>query len=356
MRTIGYIVSTACLLAAGGLAYLPAPQPQRPPADFRDAPISMSALERSAEEADPLYAPQFSAPQPVPTDMPAREMTSPDLAADDSYALDGTFPRAVAVLRKLPHDTPEEAVAGVFKIMVRAVEFRPDFPAARGPHEWNGRFAFTKGSVNGCVESAKVFFELFRAAYPAFKAVYLDSFNSASPNGGHAVVEVTGSDGNAFIVDAMAFPRLGLDDRAIAEKNGDILQFPDRGDVFIKKGPGERYRMSIYPYRQVFNGKLLLDRTFGTKEEVKRALGKYTPWPEFGFGDVAGRGLILSYADASRSGFLYSNPAGGKSLYVIYGCYSRLPDTDNAEQREPKARKDYFDHGKTGTCVRANPR
>ena len=51
------------------------------------------------------------------------------------------------------------------------------------------------------------------------------------------------------------------------------------------------------------------------------------------------RGLILPFADDRRSAFFYPDPAGGLARYVVYGRFPEPPDPDDAERREPAARR-----------------
>ena len=143
--------------------------------------------------------------------------------------------------------------------------------------------------MNGCVEAAKVFFELFRAAYPGYKAAYLDSFDAAG-EGSRAVPLVKGSGGEDYIVDAAAFARL--------------------------PGPGKL-------------------------DEFSSVAG-----PDFRY--LQDYGYILPFTDAAKSGFLYTGSGGALSKQVIYGCYTTLPENDEAEKKEQAARENYKKTGKTG--------
>jgi len=276
----------------------------------------------------------------------------------DQKPVEAAFRGAVSSLQAQPAETPEEAVVSVLKYMRGAVRYQPGLPEPRGPHEWSGRVALANGSVNGCVESAKVFFELFRAAFPKYKAVYLDSFNAAG-DGGHAVVGVTGTDGNAFIVDATAFTRLpgpaSVDESSLSgpvgirpEYTGRILQFRGSADVFTGKKDG-KYLMKVYPYGEVFDGPVRSERSFGTLEELNGALAGF-PAQLTNFRYLQDNGFILPYVDPERTGFLYAGSSSPLSKHVIYGCYTILPDRDDAEKIEPAARENYAKTGKAGTC------
>lgn len=246
-----------------------------------------------------------------------------------------------------PRATPEQAVVRTLAGMRRSLRYAPDSPAPRGPHEWDARRVLAAGTVNGCVESAKAFFSLLRRDFPYLKAYYLDSFNSVG-EGGHAVVQVTGSDGRDFIVDAAAFESLPgpyrLDEAALAapvdirkDRRGRIVQFPGRADVFLER-KGGAYRMTVYPPSQVFDGTPLSQETFPSLEALNRALSDYAAAAPLDFAYLRDHGLILPFADPGQESFVYTNPAGGLARYVVYGRFSALPEPDDAEAREPAAR------------------
>jgi hypothetical protein len=275
----------------------------------------------------------------------------------DEKAVNGAFDGAVALLRAQPAKTPEAAIVTVLKYMRGAVSYQNSQPAQRGPHQWPGRLALANGSVNGCVEAAKVFFELFRAAYPGYKAAYLDSFNSVG-EGGHAVPVVKGSGGQDYIVDTAAFSRLPghskMDDNGLSdpvdirpEHKGRILQFRDQGDVFVEKKDG-KYHLTVYPYRRVFDVPPLDERVFDTLAGLNDALDGYSAADKLDFRYLQDNGYILPFLDAERSGFLYAGSAGALSKHVIYGCYTTLPEKDDAEKAEPAARENYKKTGKAG--------
>lgn len=234
-----------------------------------------------------------------------------------------------------------------------SLRYAPDAPAARGPHEWDASRVLAAGTVNGCVESAKTFFTLFHRGFPGLKAAYLDSFNSTGP-GGHAAVQVTGSDGIDFIVDAASFERLpgptvvgeadlGAPLDVGKGKTGRIVQFAGRGDVFLTKSDGA-YLMLVYPPGEVFDGALSSQTSFKTLAGLNAALAAYATPVDFQF--VFDHGLILPFADAKRESFVYPDPAGGLARYIVYGRFSRLPARDDAESREPAARRRYSQQGR----------
>ncbi|OGR37564.1 MAG: hypothetical protein A2X29_00680 [Elusimicrobia bacterium GWA2_64_40] len=271
-------------------------------------------------------------------------------------AAEGRFGDAVAALRRQPAGTPEQAVINVLKYMRHSLVLDPDVPFQREPHAWTGREVIEAGTVNGCVEAAKAFFDLSRAAYPKFRLVYLDSFNSARPDGGHAVVEAAASDGRAYIVDTSAFPRMPgafrLTDKDLSRPvpfnpkyTGKVLQFNKSVDVFATH-EGGRYLLYVYPYGTVF-GPLKEKREFGTLKEMNRALGKY-PAAVVDAAYLRDKGIALQYLDTGRSAFLF---AGAR--HVVYTCYTRLPYPDNALEVEAVAREAYAGTGAAGTCNRA---
>lgn len=266
-----------------------------------------------------------------------------------------TVSAAAARLREAPASSPEEAVAGVFALMRRVIIHGGD-SAPRGPHEWSAEQSLGAGSVNGCVESAKVFFALFKTAYPSFDAAYVDSFNSSGP-GGHAVVEVTGSDGRPFLVDATPFSRLpGVVEVTEAElsrpidirpeSKGRILQFPGKADVLMEK-EGAGYHAVVYDYMGAFGPKRS-EQTFDSLGELNRWLGGFSGESACTaptFSDIKRLGLILPYDDHELSSFQYVN-----AKHVIYGCYRALPAQDEAERVEPGARLAFGRTGRGMTC------
>lgn len=273
---------------------------------------------------------------------------------------------ALALLASRParSQTPEEAVAEVFATMRRVVVGDPGSPAARGPHEWPPERSLEAGTVNGCVESAKVFFALLRRSHPHVEAAYVDSFNSACENAGHAVVAVRGSGGEPFLVDAAAFERVpgrrpvseAELDRSIdirPELRGRILQFAGDSDLLVRKTDGG-YRVVRYAYGRVF-GDALSSRDFRTLDELNAWLRAYPAAARaarrLSFGELERLGLILAYDGAGFSSFQYRNACGeGASRHVIYGCHKRLPKEDRAEAVEPAARLRFKKTGEALLC------
>lgn len=276
-----------------------------------------------------------------------------------------TVAAAVEAVKAMPARGPRDGVGNVLRVMAESVRYDPDHPQPRGPHEWSAERSLAAGSVNGCVESAKVFFRLFTAAYPSAKALYLDSFNADCPSGGHAVVEVADADGSVFIVDASSFERLdpGVREEDLARPvdirpslKGVVIQVPGKSDIFVAKRRGE-YVAALYPYGQVFvEGKLEKTAVFPTLAGLNRHLAAAAERPGASFDELRRLGLILDYADAGHASFLYGNWCGaGQARHVIYGCYSSLPDKDQAEAIEPAARKQFRSDGKVLTCRRPAP-
>ena len=238
---------------------------------------------------------------------------------------------------------PEAAVERALARMKASLRAAPDAPSPRGPHEWNARRVLAAGTVNGCVEAAKAFLALLREEDRSVKAAYVDAFNPNGP-GGHAVVEVLGSDGRYFIVDAAAFEKLpasaAVDEAALAapveirkDRRGRVVQFGGRGDVYLHKA-GSQYLMTVYPAGQVFDGPRESERSFSTLKELNQALAGFLSSRA-----LIDRGLILPFADDRRSAFFYPDPAGGLARYVVYGRFPEPPDPDDAERREPAARR-----------------
>ncbi len=205
---------------------------------------------------------------------------------------------AAEYVKTMPAKSPGDAARNVLLFMRRYL--KPAGGAQRGAHEWSAEQVLNEGSTNGCVESAKVFFEIFKSAYPHYRPVYLDSFNSACPKGGHAVVEITDSGGSPFIIDSAFYPSLP-----------DVLENFNGGDITPHKRHIEsaRYENSI-----------------------------------------------LCYDDNERRSFRYYNPCEDKkeefSRYIIYSRHAELPNTDNAEKIEKQAREQFSNTGKVRTYDR----
>ncbi len=274
----------------------------------------------------------------------------------------GAFDGAVAALRAAPQQSAEEAVVNVLRAMNGRLSYAPD--GRRGAHEWTGRRSFNDGTINGCVESAKIFFSLFHTAYPAYDVAYVDAFNSGCPNAGHAVIEVTGSDKRPYLIDATRFealasarvkePDLGRVVDFRPDRKGVIKQWPSVGDVFLEKAGGA-YRSSVYEYQRVFDGKLLKVQDFRTLGELNAWLDSSDPAAKtpITFDWMKKAGLVLPFDDDSRSSFKYPNACAQGNApvkHVIYGCYRELPDPDPAEQLEPDARSNYAKSGLAVFC------
>jgi hypothetical protein len=265
-----------------------------------------------------------------------------------------TFDQAAALLGERPAATPDDAVINTLKYMRANISYAPGVPADREPHAWTGKQVVEAGTFNGCVEAAKAFFELHRAVYPGFRLVYLDSFNSAGPAGGHAVVGAVGADGQPYIVDTTAFQGLpgpfSLTDEDLAapvsfnsKYTGKVLQFNDRLDIFATR-QGAKYLLFVYSYGGVFNGELKEKRKFSSLKALNRALGEYSA-AAVDMAFLRDNRIALAYLDSGRSAFMFN-----QAKHVIYGCYANLPFPDPAEQIEPGARKNYVETGKAGTC------
>lgn len=275
--------------------------------------------------------------------------------------------KAVAFLKTLPAGDPWEAVGNVLVFMNGTLRYAPDQPIERGPHEWTSGQALGYGTYNGCVEAERVFFRLFRGAYPAFKARAIGSFNSAAPAGGHALVEVEGGDGSAFLVDTSAFARLprnllrngareALTEEDLArpvdfspEHRGVIVQFDQDCDMFAEKTK-DGYRAVRYPYSRIFDAAPLGEERFASLASLNSYLSGY------GRADVSLYGLrklgiVLDYADKERSSFLYGKK---QDKLVIFACDTDVSEKTGDEDTglEAKARKEYAAGKRVSTCVR----
>ena len=286
------------------------------------------------------------------------------------------FGAAVGVLRAMPAKGSREAVVNVFLLMRH--ELGGGEGVSRGPHEWPARTSLACRSVNGCVEAAKVFFALFRTAYPRFPALYLDSFNSECPSGGHAVVEVSDADGSSFIADAVSYGN--VPDRLVAartefspvteeqmgftldirpEYQGRIVQVQDEADFYISE-KGGKYLVERYPYASVFSGKpeaVSFDSLSRVNGHLKDFIDARNAGKELAFEDLRKAGLILAFNEPRKTSFQYANWCqGGKARHVVFGCRAKVSDEDDADAVEPGLRKRFAAMGIADGCDRKRPK
>lgn len=286
---------------------------------------------------------------------------------DDGPQAEAVMEKAVAFLKTLPAGDQWEAAGNVLVFMNGTLRYAPDQPIERGPHEWTSRQALAYGTYNGCVEAGRVFFRLFRGAYPEHKARAIGSFNSAAPAGGHALVEVEGKDGTARLVDTSSFARLPrnllrngareeLTEKDLArpvdfspEHRGVIVQFDQDCDMFAEKTK-DGYRAVRYPYSRIFDAAPLGEERFTSLAGLNSYLSGY------GRADVSLEGLlklgiVLDYADKERTSFLYGKK---QDKLVIFACDTAVSEKTGDEDTglEAKARKEYAAGKKVSTCVR----
>lgn len=286
------------------------------------------------------------------------------------------FDAAVEVLRAMPTPDPRAAAVNVFLLMRH--ELGGAAGVRRGPHEWPARTSLACRSVNGCVEAAKVFFALFRAAYPSYKALYLDSFNADCPSGGHAVVEVEDADGKSFIANAASYAgipsgliagppdfqpvteeQLGLPVDIKPDLRGRIVQVQDQADFFVSKVDG-KYRLERYAYGSVFNERagetLRFDSLAGVNARLRAFVDGHSR-QGITFETLRKAGLILAFDDPAKTRFQYANWCkGGKATHVVYGCRAAATDEDDAEAVEPAMRKRFAETGLADGCDRSHPK
>ena len=273
--------------------------------------------------------------------------------------------RAVAVLKGMPQKGPKDATRNVLAFMNATLKYRPDFPVGRAPAAWSAEQSLAYGSTNGCVEAAKVFYSLYRAAYPDYYAVPIGSFNSQADEGGHAVVEL--NDGrDIFIVNASAYNALPRGMRGWAgaseltesdleapvsfmpDKRGVIVQIKDDCDMFAGKRGGE-YFLERYPYGRIFDTAPLAELKFPSLAALNSHLLSYGR-PDYTFDELVAGGQILRYTDASRSAFIWQAD-GGTVKYVVFSCAE-----GDAPGLEARARAEYKSAGKVSPCVRSRQR
>mgnify|MGYP001766196628 CR=1 FL=1 len=298
------------------------------------------------------------------------EANSADLARFDSLrtavfdagpASAAIMKQALMVIKGMPQKGPKDAARNVLLFMNATLKYRPDFPVGRAPEAWSAEQSLAYGSTNGCVEAAKVFYALYRGAYPDYYAVPIGSFNSQADEGGHAVVELR--DGREiFIVNASAYNGLPRGIRGWAgaaelaesdletpvsfrpDKRGVIVQVKDDCDMFAGKRDGE-YFLERYPYGRIFDAAPLAELKFPSLGALNSYLQNYGR-PEYTFDDLVAGGQILRYTDASRSAFVWRAP-GGQVKYVVFSCAE-----GDVPGLEARARAEYKSAGKVSTCVR----
>ncbi|OGR44542.1 MAG: hypothetical protein A2X35_00315 [Elusimicrobia bacterium GWA2_61_42] len=283
----------------------------------------------------------------------------------DREELAAVMAKAAEFLRTLPASGPAEAVGNVLVFMNSALRYAPDQPIERGPHEWTAAQALGYGTFNGCVEAERVFFRLFRTAYPGFKARAIGSFNASAPSSGHALVEVENADGSAFLVDTASFGKLPrsllkvtgftkLADTDLAapiafapEHRGVIIQFEQDSDIFVEKTK-EGYRAARYAYGRVFDGKPLGEELFSSLAAVNAYLAGYGR-ADLSLGALRKLGIILDYSAPDKSSFLFGKD---KARHVVFACDSGVSEDKDSAALEAKARQEYAAGGKVTTCVR----
>ena len=231
----------------------------------------------------------------------------------DREELAAVMAKAAEFLRTLPASGPAEAVGNVLVFMNSALRYAPDQPIERGPHEWTAAQALGYGTFNGCVEAERVFFRLFRTAYPGFKARAIGSFNASAPSSGHALVEVENADGSAFLVDTASFGKLPrsllkvtgftkLADTDLAapiafapEHRGVIIQFEQDSDIFV-----EKTKEAIAKAKEIAPH-LSIDGEF----QVDSALVPEVARIKCPASDVAGRANVLIFPDLNSGNIGY---------------------------------------------------
>ncbi|MBI4371619.1 MAG: hypothetical protein HY552_04910 [Elusimicrobia bacterium] len=179
----------------------------------------------------------------------------------------------MAAIKSMPAadvDPAKSLAYNVLRHMASAIRFHGDVdrPAPRDAHEWAGERVLAEGNFNGCVEAAKVFKVLYDASNPPRRAVYVGGTRKGQ-DGGHAVVEITGTDGIPFLIDTSMFGRVVriVSEAEVARPEGKTLQ-TGREDIHIdKKNNG--YAISRWQYAHLF--------------QAERRLG-----PDIEFGDLRG--------------------------------------------------------------------
>ena len=286
---------------------------------------------------------------------------------DDRPELAAVMAGAVEFLVTLPAPAPGDAVGNVLVFMNSSLRYAPEQPAARGPQEWSAQQALGYGTYNGCVEAERVFFRLFRSAYPQFKARAIGSFNASAPAGGHALVEVEDGSGAAFLVDTSAFGRLprsllkstAYQDLTEAdllktisfspEHRGVVLQYPGDSDIFAEKTK-TGYRAARYDYGNVFDGKFLGEENFPALAGLNAYLAGYGR-ADVSLAALRKLGVILDYADKEKTYFIFGKD---KAKLVVFACDTAVTEDKNGDGGavEARARKEYAAGHRVSACVR----
>lgn len=196
---------------------------------------------------------------------------------------------------------------------------RPQKGQNRDACSWDSRRVLAAGSYNGCVEVARAFQDLLRAALPGVSTRYVSSFDvDAAAAGdwrrgkdpaGHALVEVLLPGGGSTLVDPGVFLGAGRVTDVMLQgahgpdpnRKGIVLQPQgQRVDVHIARKDG-RYEISRYPSNNVFNEHALLSReTFADLRAVNKSLSPLYPPPTFDSLEALGA-LRREEADGSYS-------------------------------------------------------
>ena len=191
-------------------------------------------------------------------------------------------------------DPAKSLTFNVLKYMAGALHYRGDVdhPASRDPHEWRGGRVLAEGNFSGCVEAAKAFKTLYDASSPPRLSVFVGG-TMKGQDGGHAVVEITGSDGSPFLVDTSMFQRVAptVSEAGVVRAGGKTLQ-TGKEDLHIDK-KNSHYVMSRWQYRHLFQE----GRRLGPDLEFKD-LREVNDW-------LAKNALTLhSFADLDKAGII----------------------------------------------------
>lgn len=229
--------------------------------------------------------------------------------------IDPAVAKAASAVGKIPSGERGGAEALTVKIltyMARSIRWHGDAgrPVPRDPHEWSGSRVIAAGSFNGCVEAAKAFKSLYDASNPSDPARFVGG-TLKGEDGGHAVVEVTGSDGKPFLVDTAMFPMLSpsLDPRLTVRPEGMTIQ-TGKEDVNVKLIDG-RFVLTRYQYRHLFQE----DRKIGSTLHFPDP-GAVNAWlrenasPARSFEALKRLGIVQYERNGSFSGL------NGKTLFV----------------------------------------
>jgi hypothetical protein len=273
---------------------------------------------------------------------------------------------ACSIVNTRPCNTIEDLIKNTMMMINNNVSFVNNVPEnelpSRDAAQWSGARAFAQGNFNGCVEAAKIFYELYNEVIAQKgnpnlgQCRYLSSFdqtkaplmNRTDSPAGHALVEVPYGNGVIY-VDATQcrqmqkyYVQLEDLDRPLdidPARKGVIIS-PDRSmcDLYIEK-VGDQYRITTYDGRDggVFNGTCLESKTFPDLKAVNRYLSLLSL--PLSFADFGGKGI---FRDVNNGIFVMGEDTyqlfSGPDRYTVFTTEKAASEATREEIRQYRKR------------------